>query len=119
MTNRVTSKTLTLTAASADSTGWIPVNNFVPDSQVAYTVGKAGSGTAPVLRVEGTLQDVLASGSVAPTAVFGVVSAAAASATGVNIAAALQFPVNALRLSTISGGSGAATLNFTVLQTGY
>ena len=118
MAGKPTTKTLAVSAAQATVTGWVPLDVFVSDVQVGYTIEAAGPGEAPVVNVEATMQNVLASGSVASTEVFAIASAVATSAIGTNVAAGVAFQVNAIRLATISGGSGANTLTFRVLQSG-
>ena len=119
MPNRVTTKTLTLTAATAASTDWLPTNTRVPDVQVSLAAEASLGDVAPLVRVEGTFQDVLVSASVAATRVYEIASAAATSAVGVSIVDKLDALPAAIRMSTISGGSGASTLTFSVIQTGF
>ena len=114
---RTTTKTLALTAATAASTGWIPTNSRVPDVQISFAV-ELLSGAALAVQVEGTFQDVLASGSVASTRIYEVASAAATSALGVSLTGNVTALPAAIRLTKPAGGS-AANLRFSVLQSGY
>ena len=117
---RFTSQTLSVTGTppAADSGGWISLNTRQDNFFVGFSIEKSDVGVAPVINVEGTMQDVLASGSVAATRIFALASAVATSAVGTNVAGQVTFPVAAIRISTISDGSGASTLRFTVIQTG-
>jgi hypothetical protein len=115
---RPTTATLTLTAASAASSSWISLNTHQENFGVGFAIEKSGVGVAPVINVEGTMQDILVSGSVASTRAFALASAVTTSSVGTNVAGSVTFPVLALRISTISGGSGASTLRFSVIQTG-
>lgn len=117
--SRVTEKTLSLSSASAESTGWVVTNTRVPNVRISYAVEKAGDGEAPVFRVQGTFTDVLGTSVAAPESIYTVASVVATSAAGVAIVGAVDPRPAAIRLSTISGGSGASTLTFKVLQTGY
>ena len=116
--SRTTEKTLTTSDAAASSTGWVSLNTFQENFSVGFAVRKSGVGVAPVINLEGTMQDVLAEGSVASTKVFALASAVATSTVGTNVAGQITFPVAAVRLSTISGGSGASTLTLSVIETG-
>jgi len=109
---------LTMGAAVVSSSGWIPLNMFQENFNVGFSIQHIGSGGAPVVNVEGTMQNVLVSASVAAVKVFALASAVTTETIGTNVAGQVTFPVAALRISTISGGSGASTLRFTVLQTG-
>lgn len=102
----------------ASSSGWIPLNMHQENFNVGFSIEHIGHGGAPVVNVEGTMQNVLVSGSVAAVSVFALASAITTEVIGTNVAGQVTFPVAALRISTISGGSGASTLRFTVLQTG-
>jgi len=117
---RVTTKTLTTTSVvpGTSATGWISLNTRQDNFFVGFSIEKSDVGVAPVINVEGTMQDVLASASVATTKIFALASAVATSAVGTNVAGQVTFPVVAVRIATISDGSGSSTLKFNVLQAG-
>ena len=116
---RPTVQTLVTSDAAASSSGWIPLNTFQREFNIGFSIEKADVGVAPVINVEGTMQDVTVSASVSTTRVFALASAVSTSAVGTNVAGQVTFPIAAMRISTISGGSGASTLRFTILQTGH
>lgn len=116
---RVTEKTLDLTAASAESTGWVPTNTRVPNVRISFSVEKTGDGLTPTLFVEGTFTDVLGTSVAAPESIYPLGSVAPVSAAGVAIVGEAEPRPAAIRLTTTTGGSGASTLTFKVLQTGY
>ena len=115
---RFTTQTLTTSDAAASAGGWISLNTRQDNFFVGFSIEKSDVGVAPVVNVEGTMQDVLSSASVAATRIFALASAVSTSAVGTNVAGQVTFPIAAVRISTISGGSGASTLRFTVIQTG-
>jgi hypothetical protein len=115
---RPTLKTLVASAADTTSTGWISLNTNQENFHVGFSIRHLGPGVAPVLNVEGTMQDVLVDGSVAAANAFALISAVETSIVGTNVAGELTFPVAAVRLSTISGGSANSTLEFNVVQAG-
>ena len=116
---RIETKVLTTSDAAASSTGWIVLNTRQENFHVGFSVRKSGAGVAPVINIEGVVeQDPLDEASVASTKIFALASAVSTSATGTNVAGEITFPVAAVRLSTISGGSGASTLTFSVIQSG-
>jgi len=103
----------------ASSSGWIPLNIHQENFNVGFSIEHIGHAGAPVVNVEGTMQNVLVSGSVAAVSVFALASAITTETIGTNVAGQVTFPVAAIRISTLAGsGSGASTLRFTVLQTG-
>ncbi len=116
----LTTKTLTSTSVvpGTSATGWIPLNIHQENFFVGFSIEKSDVGVAPVINVEGTMQDVLASGSVATTRIFALASAVTTSAVGTNVAGQITFPIAAVRIATISDGSGSTTLRFNVIQTG-
>ena len=111
-------KVLTLTAACADSTTWIPLNIDQMQYVVGYTIQKTGVGVAPVVHLEGTLVNTIATSLVSAAEIFALASAPATSSVGVNIIGKIAFPIAALRITTISGGSGASTLRLSVIESG-
>ena len=113
-----TSVTLTMGTPVASSSGWIPLNFFQENFNVGFSIEHLGNEEAPVVNVEGTMQDVLVDASVAAARVFALASAVTTGTVGTNVAGQVTFPVAALRISTITGGSGASTLRFTVIQAG-
>lgn len=116
---RITEKSFTFTgAAGGSSTGWISLNTHQENFHVGFAVKKVGNADGPILAIDGTLQDVLTSATVVSADYFPIVSAAGVSADGTIVAGEVTFPVAAIRLRNVSGGSGATTLNFKVLQTG-
>ncbi len=116
---RPTTVTLTTSDAAASSSGWIPLNTFQREFNIGFAIQKSDVGVAPVINVEGTMQDLGVDASVASGKIFALASAVATSSVGTNVAGQVTFPVAAMRISTISGGSGASTLAFTVIQTGH
>ena len=118
--SRVTTRTLTTTSVvpGTSATGWISLNTRQDNFFVGFSIEKSDVGVAPVINVEGTMQDILASGSVATTRIFALASAVTTSAVGTNVAGQITFPVAAVRIATISDGSGAVTLRFNVIEAG-
>lgn len=114
----VVQKTLIVSAAEVTATGWIKLNTDQENFNVGFAIRKSDSGDTPVLNVEGTMQDVLTSANVVSGYYFPLISAVSTSAQGTIVAGQITFPVEALRLRTISGGSGNSTLHFSVLQAG-
>ena len=55
---------------------------------------------------------------VAMVSLAGAFSSGCVPRGGTNVAGQVTFPVAAIRISTISGGSGASVLSFSVIQTG-
>jgi hypothetical protein len=117
---RVTEKTLVITNAEAGTaTGWVNLNTNQENFHVGFSVRKdSPNNVAPVINIEGTMQDILASGVVASGHYFALISAVSTDSEGTNVAGEITFPVEAVRLRTISGGSGDTTLHFYVLQSG-
>ena len=117
---RLTTKTLTTTSVvpGTSASGWIALNTRQDNFFVGFSIEKSDVGVAPVINVEGTMQDVLSSASVATTRIFALASAVTTSSVGTNVAGQVTFPVAAVRIATISDGSGAVTLRFNVIQTG-
>lgn len=117
--SRITEKSFAFTGAAAgSSTGWINLNTDQENFHVGFAIKKTGNADGPVLAIDGTLQDILTSATVASADYFPIVSAASVSADGTIVAGEITFPVAAVRLRNVSGGSGASTLNFKVLQAG-
>ena len=114
----VTEQVLSMTTAVASSGGWIPLNIHQENFNVGFAIRKSGVGVAPVINLEGTMVNVLSDASVATTRIFALASAVSTSAVGTNVAGQVTFPVAAIRISTISGGSGASVLSFSVIQAG-
>ncbi len=115
---RSTTVNLIMGTPVASSSGWISLNTRQENFNVGFSIEHIGHGGAPVINVEGTMQDVLVSASVAAVKVFALASAVTTETIGTNVAGQVTFPVAAIRISTISGGSAASTLRFTVIQTG-
>ncbi len=113
-----TSVTLIMGTPVASSSGWIPINIHQENFNVGFSIEHIGHGGAPVVNVEGTMQNVLVDASVAAVRVFALASAVTTETIGTNVAGQVTFPVAAMRISTISGGSAASTLRLTVIQTG-
>lgn len=115
----VIEKTFSFTgAAPGSATGWIPLNIHQENWHVGFAIKKVGNADGPILNVDATLQNILASAAVVSADYFAVISAVSTSADGTIVAGELTFPVAAVRLRNVSGGSGATTLSFKVLQTG-
>jgi len=111
--------TLTFTDVTGSSSGWIHLDTFESPFDVGFQVVQLGSGEAPILNIEATLQNLLTSASVAANRIFAVASAVSGLAVNESVVGALPFPVTAVRLTSIaSGGSGASTLRLGILQTG-
>ena len=106
------------TPPAADSSNWISLNTFQENFFFGFSIKKTDVGVAPVVNLEGTMENPLVEASVAAADVFPLVSADATSAVGTNVAGQITFPVVAVRISTISDGSGASTLTLNVLETG-
>lgn len=110
--------TLTLTAnQSAADTGWLPVDYWTPESKLQYTVHVVGTSAVGVGAVQYTLQDVLSNGTVTAAAIYDDVSAVALSAA-THFDGSITHPVAAIRLN-ITSVSGAPTITFRTLQSGY
>ncbi len=109
---------LSVTAASADSSNWIVLNTFQENFFFGFSIKKTGAGTAPVVHLEGTFSNPIVEASVDSTDVFAMVSSVETAVVGTNVAGQITFPVAAVRISTISGGAGASTLTLNVLETG-
>lgn len=114
----ITQKTLVASASDTTASGWIPINVNQENYNVGFSIRNLGPGIAPVTNVVGTYQNVLAESSVAAANTFALISAVATSSVSTFVAGELTFPIQAVRLETISGGSANATLIFTVCQTG-
>ena len=109
---------LSVTAASADASNWILLNIHQENFFSGFTIKKTGVGVAPVVNLDGTLENPIVEASVAAEDIFALVSGVATSVVGTNIVGQISFPVVAVRISTISDGSGASTLTLSVLETG-
>jgi hypothetical protein len=115
---QVIKRSLSITAASAASSEWIILNTFQENFFFGFSIKKTGIGVAPVVHLQGTMENPIVTPTVSATDVFSMVSAVSTSSIGTNIAGQISFPVAAVRISTISGGSGASTLTLNVLETG-
>ena len=94
------------------------LNTFQENFFFGFSIKKTDVGVAPVVHLEGTMESPIVEASVAAVDVFPLVSSVATSAVGTNVAGQITFPVVAVRISTISDGSGASTLTLNVLETG-
>lgn len=115
---RETTQDLTTSDAAASSSGWIPLNTHQENFNIGFAIRKSGVGVAPVINLEGTMFDLGVDSSVATTRIFALVSSVATSSVGTNVAGQITFPIAAIRVSTISGGSGASTLTLSVIEAG-
>ena len=107
--------TLVVTASATAAgvvTNWIPIDYRVTTFNLAYQVDVAGDGTV-VYTVESTLQEVTREPTVTAGAIINVTAGATTDTAG-NITS----PVAALRLN-VTDSSGATTLTFRTLQSGY
>jgi len=102
----------TITAAVVSAYPWVPLNQYAVPFNVGFGISKGGTGDT-TFRVEHTFDNVLTGASAGSVFTHIDVSAATASRDG-NYA----YPVAAVRLN-VASVSGAATLVFSVLQTGY
>jgi hypothetical protein len=116
---RIVEKTLSYTDnAAGTATGWVSLNTNQENFHIGFAIKKSDSGDTGILHVDGTLQDILVSGTVASADYFSLISAVSTSASGTNVAGEITFPVAGVRLRNVTAGSGAVRLNFKVIQTG-
>lgn len=115
---QISTRTITASADSVTATGWIPLNINQEDFHVGFSVINLGPDVVPVTHITGTMTNTIANNSVAATRIFTLVSASQTSASGTIIVGEVSFPVFAIRLGTVSDGSGTSTLEFNVAQTG-
>lgn len=102
------------TTATATTMPVIPVNHYESDFKIGFGVSLTGNGTR-VFSVQHTFEDVLASANAVTNAVF--FDHSAVSGQTASIDGNYAYPIAALRLN-VASGSGAATVEFGVIQTG-
>ena len=116
--SQVRKVSLSLTNASVASSNWVILNTFQPVFYFGFAIKKTGSGVAPIVHLEGTMENPLVTKTISSDDIFALVSGVSTSAIGMNVAGEITFPTAAVRISTISEGSGVSTLTLNVLETG-
>ena len=98
--------------SAGEDSAWVPLNQYQTPFNVSFGVTKAGTGDVE-FKIQHTFDQILKNASAASIFTHADVTAATGDVDG-NYA----FPVAAVRCH-VTAASGASTLQFYVMQTGY